>query len=101
MFLNPSDGEDCNRIVKSGESVLTYEGIAVPGTEDRYKGYTYIEYYINELADRLVYKALLEEGYDASHLPAFGKVPAPGFIWTPDYDQAGTYDLVFTGNGRR
>ena len=96
MLLDPSDGEDYNRIVKSGESVLTYEGIAVPGTEDRYKGYTYIEYYINELADRLVLESLMEEGYDASYLPAYGQVPSPGFVWTPDYDQVGTYDLVFT-----
>jgi len=38
--LNPSDPSDANKTVPAGAS---------PG--DRHKGYTYIEYYINELAD--------------------------------------------------
>ncbi len=28
--------------------------------DDRHKGYTYIEYYINELADKLIEKAVAE-----------------------------------------
>lgn len=45
--LNPADPADCNKIVPSGAS-----------KNDRHMGYTYIEYYINELADKLVAGAL-------------------------------------------
>jgi hypothetical protein len=47
--LNPNDPADNNEIVPAGAS-----------KDDRHKGYTYIEYYINELADRLVEKAIAE-----------------------------------------
>jgi HEAT repeat protein len=45
--LNPADPKDATGIVPAGAS---------PG--DRHKGYTWIEYYINELADKLVAEAL-------------------------------------------
>ena len=45
--LNPADPKDNNKIVPAGAS---------PG--DRHKGYTFIEYYINELADLKVAEAL-------------------------------------------
>jgi hypothetical protein len=41
--LNPSNASDRNNIVPAGASA-----------GDRHKGYTYIEYYVNELADSLV-----------------------------------------------
>ena len=41
--LNPGNSADATAIVPAGAS---------PG--DRHKNYTYIEYYINELADNLV-----------------------------------------------
>jgi len=45
--LNPNDASDSNKTVPAGAS-----------KDDRHKGYTYIEYYINELADNLVADAL-------------------------------------------
>lgn len=45
--LNPDDPKDGNKIVPAGAS-----------KDDRHKGYTYIEYYINELADKLIEEAL-------------------------------------------
>jgi alpha-tubulin suppressor-like RCC1 family protein/HEAT repeat protein/pectate lyase len=45
--LNPNDASDNNKIVPAGAS-----------KDDRHKGYTWIEYYINELADKLVEDAL-------------------------------------------
>jgi len=47
--LDPNDPKDCSRTVPAGAS---------PG--DRHKGYTYIEYYINELADTKIAEALTE-----------------------------------------
>ncbi len=47
--LNPADPKDANKIVPAGAS-----------KDDRHKGYTYIEYYINELADNLIEKAKAE-----------------------------------------
>ncbi len=47
--LDPADPKDNNKIVPAGAS---------PG--DRHKGYTWIEYYINERADELVAQALTE-----------------------------------------
>jgi len=47
--LDPNDPNDNNRIVPAGVS-----------PRDRHKGYTYIEYYINELADLKVARALTE-----------------------------------------
>ncbi len=94
--LDPNNGQDYKRIVKSGESVLLYQGEAVPGTEDRYKGYTYIEYYINELADRLILEEIKRAGLDETSLPGYGQVPNPGFSWTPDYTQAGQYQITIT-----
>ena len=41
--LNPNDPADGNRIVPAGAS-----------KDDRHRGYTYIEFYINELADKLI-----------------------------------------------
>ncbi len=41
--LNPADPKDANGIVPAGAS-----------KDDRHKGYTYIEFYINELADKLI-----------------------------------------------
>ncbi len=41
--LNPADPADATRIVPAGASA-----------NDRHKGYTWIEYYVNDLADRLV-----------------------------------------------
>ncbi len=53
--LNPADPADNNKIVPAGAS---------PG--DRHKGYTYIEYYINELADIKVAAALTKARLDRS-----------------------------------
>jgi len=47
--LDPADPKDNNKIVPAGASPA-----------DRHKGYTYIEYYINERADELVAQALTE-----------------------------------------
>lgn len=41
--LNPGDAGDANKIVPAGAS-----------TENRHQGYTWIEYYINELAEKLI-----------------------------------------------
>jgi len=51
--LNPKDPSDTNKIVPAGAS-----------KNDRHKGYTYIEYYINDCADRLVEEAV--RNYPAS-----------------------------------
>jgi len=48
--LDSNAPEDANKIVPAGAS----DG-------DRHKGYTYIEYYINELADKLIDAAVAEE----------------------------------------
>ncbi len=45
--LDPDDPSDANRLVPAGAS-----------PHDRHRGYTYIEFYINELADTLVAQAL-------------------------------------------
>lgn len=45
--LDPRDADDANRTVPEGAS-----------SEDRHAGYTYIEFYVNERADRLVAEAL-------------------------------------------
>lgn len=47
--LNPRDPSDANGTVPAGAS-----------ENDRHKGYTYIEFYINELADRLVAQAIAD-----------------------------------------
>jgi hypothetical protein len=47
--LNPADPKDAGKIVPAGAS-----------KDDRHKGYTYIEYYVNELADNLIEKAKAE-----------------------------------------
>jgi len=47
--LDPSDLTDNSKIVPAGIS-----------KNDRHKGYTYIEYYINELADNLIEQAIAE-----------------------------------------
>ena len=96
-ILNPAV-QDHNTIVKAGESVLMYNGQPVAGTENRYKGLTYIEYYINELADQLILKELIAAGYDQTDLPGYGKRPKPTFSWTPGYEQAGEYDIIFTAS---
>jgi len=44
--LNPGDPSDASKIVPAG---------AAPG--DRHRGYTYVEYYINDLADKLILTA--------------------------------------------
>jgi len=97
-LLNPQDGSDYNRIVKSGESVLVFNGVAIDGTQDRYKGYTYIEYYINELADQLMLEQLSAAGYNETALPGYGLTPQPGLSWVPGYDQAGAYEVVITAS---
>ena len=94
-ILNPAV-QDHNTIVKAGESVLVYNNQPVAGTENRYKGLTYIEYYINELADQLILKELIAAGYDQTDLPGYGKRPTPTFSWTPGYEQAGEYDITLT-----
>ena len=90
------DATDAGMIVKHGKSVLTYNGSDVQGTEDRYKGYTYIEYYINEIADQLILKELLANGYDHTDLPGYGIEVKPTVNWTPGYDKAGTYPVTIT-----
>ena len=45
--LDPGDPEDRNKIVPAGAS-----------PDDRHKGYTYVEYYLNELAESIVGKSL-------------------------------------------
>jgi len=47
--LDPNDSADSNKIVPAGAS-----------KDDRHKGYTYIEYYINECADTLIGQAMEE-----------------------------------------
>ncbi|WP_169400732.1 LamG-like jellyroll fold domain-containing protein [Desulfobacter curvatus] len=94
--LNPNDATDAGIIVKHGESVLTYAGSDIQGTENRYKGYTYIEYYINEIADQLILKELLANGYDHTYLPGYGIEVKPTVNWTPGYDEAGTYPITIT-----
>ncbi len=47
--LNPNDPKDSNKIVPAGAS-----------KGDRHKGYTYIEFYIDELADKLIAQAIAE-----------------------------------------
>jgi len=47
--LGPKDPADANKIVPAGAS-----------KGDRHKGYTYIEFYINDLADRLIERAITE-----------------------------------------
>ncbi|MCD4811496.1 DNRLRE domain-containing protein [bacterium] len=94
-ILNPAV-QDHNTIVKTGESVLMYNNQPVAGTEDRYKGLTYIEYYINELADQLILKELIAAGYNQTDLPGYGKRPTPTVSWTPGYEQTGEYDITFT-----
>ena len=96
--LNSNDATDAGMIVKHGESVLTYDGNDVQGTEDRYKGYTYIEYYINEIADQLILKELIANGYDHTDLPGYGIAVKPTVNWTPGYDEAGTYPITITAN---
>jgi len=49
--LNPNDPADAGKIVPSGAS-----------KRDRHKGYTYVEFYINELADTLVANAVKQAG---------------------------------------
>ncbi len=62
--LNPGDPKDNNKIVPAGAS-----------RGDRHKGYTYIEYYINELADTKIAAAMTRARLD--------KLPAK-----PDYGPA-------------
>lgn len=47
--LNPADPGDANKIVPAGAS-----------DNDRHKGYTYIEYYINDRADTLIKEAMVQ-----------------------------------------
>jgi len=47
--LDPNDPADSNKTVPAGAS-----------KNDRHKGYTYIEYYINECADKLIEEAIAE-----------------------------------------
>ena len=47
--LDPASPADANKIVPAGAS-----------PKDRHKGYTYIEFYVNSLADKLVEKALAD-----------------------------------------
>ncbi len=47
--LNPDDPKDASTVVPAGASA-----------GDRHKGYTYIEFYINDLADRLIAEAIAE-----------------------------------------
>lgn len=93
---NP-DVADNNIVVGSGESFL--EGFAQE-TRDRYLGYTYIEYYLNELADKLIIQALREAGFSAQeallNLPGYGKIPQPTFSWTPGYSDSGTHNVTLT-----
>ena len=94
--LNPNDASDVGMIVTHGKSIMTYDGSDVQGTENRYKGYSYIEYYINELADQLILKELLANGYDHTDLPGYGIAVSPTVNWTPGYDEAGTYPITIT-----
>ncbi len=47
--LNPNDASDSGKIVPAGAS-----------KDDRHKGYTYVEFYVNDLADKLVAGAIAE-----------------------------------------
>jgi hypothetical protein len=49
--LNPADPSDAGKIVPAGAS-----------QDDRHKGYTYIVYYVNELADKLIEAAMADNG---------------------------------------
>lgn len=64
--LDPGDPNDSSKIVPAGAS---------PG--DRHKGYTYIEYYINECADRRIAEALTEYRLDTEPAKPWDR-PAAG-----------------------
>jgi HEAT repeat protein len=68
--LNPNDPSDAVRKVPAGGS---------PG--DRHKGYTYIEYYINDCADRLVAEAQTKARLDRSPPKPWGQ---PATTLSPD-----------------
>jgi len=94
--LDPADPKDAAVTVGAGKSFLAgYQ----TETMDRYQGYTFVEYYINELADKKIIAALIDNGYSSQdallNLPGFGKKPQPIVSWTPDYNSAGTYVLTF------
>jgi len=48
--LNPNDPKDSSKVVPAGAS-----------KDDRHKGYTCIEFYVNDLADKLIAKAIAED----------------------------------------
>ena len=47
--LDPKDPSDASKTVAAGASA-----------DDRHRGYTYIEYYVNDLADSLIADAVLQ-----------------------------------------
>jgi hypothetical protein len=60
--LDPNDPADGNKTVPAGAS-----------KGDRHKGYTYIEFYVNELADKLVEEAVAEYRKERGKAPQAGR----------------------------
>jgi HEAT repeat protein len=71
--LDPADSRDATRIVPAGAS-----------KGDRHKGYTYVEYYVNERADQLIAEAVAgaeRDNADGAHRPVkpwkLSEIPEP------------------------
>jgi len=65
--LNPDDAADAGKLVPAGASA-----------SDRHKGYTYVEFYINELADKLIADALRRASAKPQTTRGKGKPQPPG-----------------------
>ncbi|MCG3178745.1 MAG: hypothetical protein BIFFINMI_01074 [Phycisphaerae bacterium] len=66
--LNPADPADANKVVPAGAS----EG-------DRHRGYTYVEFYVNELSDKLV-AAAAEDAAKRDAQPPTPEPAAPAVV---------------------
>ncbi len=66
--LDPNDAGDANKTVPAGAS-----------KGDRHKGYTFIEFYINECADKLIADALAHPEREQKYVPGKVEIPKPTF----------------------